>query len=388
MEMGFGGGSECVAFELHRTWLSLEVDSRAITSVLTEPDAQVGISFAAPWLATRGFRSRWRRIATLLAVPVFTLIATWRVYRARGLKVVLSHGDCLLGDVCVVHAVNRASIEEKRRVGQYAWLLNPTNLWVAWRDWWMLDGRRYRRVVAISERVRNQIKEYYGVPDEDIVTIPNGVNLSRFHVGTPDERSTVRQKFQVPVNAPLVLFVGNQYRLKGLEFAIRALSIMDTKAYLLVAGGDNPVHFRRMAEQLGVGDRVIFAGLRSDMPEIYRAVDALVLPTLYETFALVCLEAMASGVPVLATRVGGVEDYLVDNVNGLYIEREAVDIAVKLQQVLNDSRIRTSLIDQGLETAQNYSWEKIAKRYLVLFDELIRERIPNSRSLLIAKSRA
>jgi len=184
----------------------------------------------------------------------------------------------------------------------------------------------------------------------------------------------VRLSFGVPDDVPLVLFVGSQYRLKGLEFVIRALAEMKTNAVLLVVGGDVAGPFRRLAEQLGVRDRVIFAGARNDLPSLYPAADAFVLPTLYETFALVCLEAMASGLPVLACPVGGIEDYLVDGENGFHIQRDEKEIATKLDQILGDSELHARIREQGLATAQNYAWEKIAKQYLSLFEELIAER--------------
>lgn len=374
LEMGFGGGSECVAFELHRAWQALGIDARAVTSHATEPEARQGISFVAPWLMHFGLRSRWRYLATIFTVPLFTLAATRRVKRSRGSKIVLSHGDSLAGDVCVVHAVNRASLAEKRRTGYYGWLLNPSNLWVAWRDWWMLRGGRYRKVVAISERVRRQLRQYYNVPDERIVTIPNGINLARFNPENGRSRDAVRHGFGVPSDIPLLLFVGSQYRLKGLEFAIKALVEMETKAMLLVVGADVAAPFRRLAEQLGVSDRVIFAGARNDLPTIYPAADAFVFPTLYETFALVCLEAMASGLPVLASPVGGIEDYLRDGENGLHIRREATEIAAKLDRLLGDPELHSRLCKAGIATAQDYAWEKIAQQYLSLFDELIAER--------------
>lgn len=328
-------------------------------------------------------RARWRHLAALIAVPLFTMIATGRAYRTRGTKIILSHGDSLIGDVCVVHAVNRASLAEKRRAGYYSWLFNPSNLWVTWRDWWMLGGGRYRRIVAISERVRTQLKEHYQVPDEQIVTIPNGINLARFDPANASARASVRHSFGVADDVPLLLFVGSQYRLKGLEFVIRALAEMDTKAILLVVGGDNATPFKRLAEQLGVRERVIFAGARNDLPSIYPAADAFVLPTLYETFALVCLEAMASGLPVLASPVGGIEDYLVDGENGFHIERDATDIATKLDRILRDRELHASVRERGFATARSYAWEKIAKQYLRLFDELIEERARNSQRCAI-----
>ena len=378
LELGLGGGSECVAYELHRAWLALGVDARVLTSASTEPEPRQGISYIATWLTVKGIRARWRHMNTVIAVPLFTLLATWRAYRTRGRKIVLSHGDSLIGDVCVMHAVNRASLVEKRRAGYYSWLLNPSHLWVTWRDWWMLRGGRYRRIVAISERVRKQLKEHYGVADERIVTIPNGINLARYDPANASKRSEVRRSLGISEEVPLVLFVGSQFRLKGLAFAIRALALMKTtNAVLLVVGGDAAAPYKRLAEQLGVGDRVHFAGARSDLPEIYPAADAFVLPTLYETFALVCLEAMASGLPVLASPVGGIEDYLIDGQNGFNIERDAEDISQKLDEVLNDAVLHGRLRDGGLATAQNYSWDKIAKQYLKLFNELLAERSRN-----------
>src|ERR1700694_2035946 len=85
-EIGLGGGSECVAFELHRAWLAMGLDARVLTSKATEPEAQDGIILAASWLKALGIGARARHLATLLVVPLFTLIAPLRVWRTRGPK--------------------------------------------------------------------------------------------------------------------------------------------------------------------------------------------------------------------------------------------------------------------------------------------------------------
>ena len=382
-EIGLRGGSECVAYELHRAWRALGIDAQAITSFASETEGREGINLVAPWL---GEWSEWGYLTTALALPIFTLIATLRVRRDYRSGVVLSHGDSLAGDVCIVHAVNRASLAEKRRAGYYHWILNPANLWVAWRDWFMLARGRYRRIVAISERVRQQLKQHYGVPDEKIVTIPNGINLTRFSPDNARARAAMRRSLGIEEGIPLVLFVGSQFRLKGLEFAIRALAEMKTEAHLLVVGHDSANGFRNLAGELGVAERVHFVGARKDLPEIYPAADAFVFPSLYETFALVCIEAMASGLPVLATRVGGIEDYLRDEENGLFIKREADDIARKLDRVLTDADLRARMKKQGLATAANYSWEKIAQQYLRLFDQLMMEREAANNGGIVSES--
>jgi UDP-glucose:(heptosyl)LPS alpha-1,3-glucosyltransferase len=149
---------------------------------------------------------------------------------------------------------------------------------------------------------------------------------------------------------------------------------MKTEALLLVVGDDTVAPFKRLAEELGVGERVIFAGARRDLPAIYAAADALVLPSSYETFALVCVEAMASGLPVLASPVGGIEDYLRDGQNGFHIQHDPTEIAAKLDRLLCDPELHARVRKAGLATAQDYSWQKIARKYLVMFDELIAER--------------
>ncbi|HEY6802590.1 MAG TPA: glycosyltransferase family 4 protein [Pyrinomonadaceae bacterium] len=372
-EVGFGGGSECVAFELHRAWLAEGIDARIVTTNATEPEARQGIEITASWLNSLFAMTGLRHLAELFAIPLFTLIATWQVYRTKGSKIVVSHGDSLTGDVCVVHAVNRACLAEKRRGGYYAWLFNPLNVWVALRDRWMLGGLRYRRLIAISERVRTELKDFYNIPDDRIVTIPNGINLARFNPDKSSNSFKVRSSFGIPDDAKLILFVGSRFRIKGLKYAIEALAQMKTNAYLLVVGNDKPAQYKQLAEELGVNERVIFAGGRGDLPEIYPAADAFVLPTLYETFALVCLEAMASGLPVLASPVGGIEDYLIDGENGFHIRHDGQEIAQKLDVLLADPALHTKIRQAGIETAANYSWEKIANQYLNLFVELKRE---------------
>ena len=381
-EIGLRGGSESVAFELHNAWRALQLDAQAITSFATEAEVG-GINLIAPWL---GELSEWGYLATAVALPIFTLLATWRVRRKNFSGLVLSHGDSLTGDVCIVHSLNRASLKAKRRAGYYRWVFNPANLWVAWRDWFMLARGRYRCIVAISERVRQQLKEDYGVPDGNIVTIPNGVNLSRYSPANAAARVETRRSLGIDENAPLVLFVGSQFRLKGLEFAIRALKEMKAEAHLLVVGNDSPNGFRNLARELGVAGRVHFAGARKDLPDIYPAADVFVCPSLFETFSLVCLEAMASGLPVVASRVGGIEDYLRDGENGLFIKRESKDIAEKLDRVLGNSDLRSHLSQQGLKTAANYSWGRIAQQYLRLFEQLMGKAEATTRSGVIRES--
>ena len=141
------------------------------------------------------------------------------------------------------------------------------------------------------------------------------------------------------------------------------MELLGGNTRMVVVGSDNPAPYRKSRT---VGDRLIFAGSRCDTSEIYSAADAFVLPTSYETFSLVCMEAMACGVPVFATRVGGIEDYLEDGVNGYAITQDPEDIAEKIQRVLSDEVMLARLRLGARATAMNYRWDKIASKYIEL----------------------
>lgn len=373
-EFSLDGGIEAVAFEMQRAFRAAGVDSRVLTSVTREtgPD----IERVAPVLARIKSRGRMRHVGRLLAVPAFTLAASWRLWttrRARAGRVILSHGDTLTGDVCVVHAVNRANLDMKREAGRWRWRLNPMHLWVSWRDRTMIGGLRFRRYVALSERVVGELQRYYGVPRERIALIPNGVNLERFS-SLPDDRAATRRALGLADDAPVLLFVGHEFDRKGLRHAIDALSQPGLgAATLVVVGAGAAAAFKDQAARGGVTDRVRFLGARSDVPELYRAADAFVFPTAYESFSLTCMEALACGLPVFAPLVGGIEDYLEDGINGRAVAADGASLGAALAPFLADAAQRAALRAGAVETAQRYGWPAIAAQYRTLLQDVALE---------------
>ena len=373
-EFSLDGGIEAVAFEMQHAFRTAGIDSRVLTSITREttPD----IDRVMPLLGRIGSRGRLRHVGRGLTVPAFTLAATWRLWatrRQRAGRVVLSHGDTLMGDVCVVHAVNRANLEMKRDAGAWRWRLNPMHYWVSWRDRFMIGGLRFRRYVALSDRVIVDLQRFYGVPRDRIVLIPNGVNLDRFRPD-PDDRDEIRREVGLPVDKSVLLFVGHEFDRKGLQHVIDGLARPGLEnATLLVVGAGASEPFEQQAKRLGVAARVVFLGARHDLPRLYRAADAFVFPTAYESFSLTCMEALACGLPVFATLVGGIEDYLEDGVNGHAIEPDGANIAATLAPVLADPARHGRLRQGAIETARHYGWPAIAARYRLLLEEIAHE---------------
>jgi UDP-glucose:(heptosyl)LPS alpha-1,3-glucosyltransferase len=173
-----------------------------------------------------------------------------------------------------------------------------------------LERRVYRttpQIAAISRLGAAEIARLHEVPETRLTVVYNGVDLARFH---PDhrarERAAARAEAGVPAGAWVVLFAGSGFARKGLDTALRGVALLaDRTSRILVVGRGDPRPYRRLAERLGLGERVRWLGPRPDVERWYAAADALVLPTRYEPFGNVHLEALASGLPVVTTTAAG-----------------------------------------------------------------------------------
>jgi UDP-glucose:(heptosyl)LPS alpha-1,3-glucosyltransferase len=379
-ELSTVGGVETVAFELARAFSRAGIANTVLASIVDGPVASgTTIERVAPWLSRIPTRGLLRHLGRLFVVPIFTILATRAIFRHPN-AVILSHGDSLKGDVLVVHAVNAQSLVEKRSANIWSWLLNPMHLWVSLRERWMIGGLRYRMFVAVSPRVATELQSLYSVPLSRIRVIPNGIDLGRFRLD-PDARLAIRREFGIPAGARLLLFAGHEFRRKGLAHAIGALERLGSDVWMLVVGSDNPAPYRKLATTAGT--RLVFAGARSDMPALYAAADAFVLPTAYETFSLVCMEAMACSLPVFATPVGGIEDYLVDRVNGYQTAMDPDDIADKINRAFSDAALMQRMRDGARATALNYGWDHVGSQYIELLKQ-VQAAKPNPAATTVA----
>ena len=164
-------------------------------------------------------------------------------------------------------------------------------------------GDASQLVICNSEMVKGEIERRYRVPPQRLRVIRNGVALDRF-AAVPRERARLRAELAARDDLVL-LFAGSGFARKGLGTALGALARARVRAQLWVAGSDDTRAWRRRASELGVEERVRFLGFRSDLPAFYAGADALLLPTRYDAFANVCLEAAAAGLPVLTSGANG-----------------------------------------------------------------------------------
>ena len=224
-------------------------------------------------------------------------------------------------------------------------------------------------ILCNSKLVAGELVERYGLAPARLAVLYNGVDLERFHP-QERERSGARVRSELGLDGPIALFVGSGFARKGLDRAIAGLAAAGAKADLVVAGAGDPSPFRRQAEALGIGGRVHFLGVRNDVAELYAAADLFVLPTRYDPFANVCLEAMAAGVAVATTPRNGAADLLESGVSGFVC---ADDFAPAFRALEDSARLR-EIAARARVVAERFSWRAHATAVLALWERVRAQR--------------
>ena len=231
---------------------------------------------------------------------------------------------------------------------------------------------RLRKAIAVSKLVRDDLMREFRLPDEKIVILYNGVDLKRFTPADDDSaRREIRSSLGLHDGAPMVAFVGNGFARKGLTFLLAAWPQVARGAHLLVVGSDQKLGwYRREARRLGVEARVHFVGARTEVVPIFRAVDAVALPSLFEPFGNVILEAMACGAPVLSSMQSGAAELLPESMQ-CFVVRDPTDTE-ELASRMN-ALLETSAELRGLAraTTERYTWSAYGENLNAILSAMI-----------------
>ena len=268
---------------------------------------------------------------------------------------------------------NRIARTEAEREGEYR--LNGERQVLA----------RVNRVTVATLAELTQLRFLYKADQNKMVIIPPGVDVSHFYPIPSDEAKTyVGLK---PENR-MILFVGRIEPLKGVDTLIEAMACLQLReenhpVHLAIIGGDpsaspedmtvEMARLQKLCDDLGLDQSVIFLGKRDQdkLPYYYSAAEVLVMPSHYESFGMVALEAMACGTPVIASEVGGLAYLVRDGETGFTIPAEEPEmLCEKLSWLLNDEALHQKMSGQAAEYAQDYAWEKIAKQIVKVYEEL------------------
>jgi len=223
---------------------------------------------------------------------------------------------------------------------------------------------RCQTVVGVSDLVSTEL-ENIGVCRARIKTIPNGVSLSEFHPGVSD-----RSHWDLPENAQIALFAGDiTSNRKNLDSVLRALKSLP-QWHLVIAGSIDGSPYPEVSRRMGIEERTRFLGFRADLPELMRAVDVFVFPSRYEPFALVILEALASGTPVItASTVGACQVLSKESTCGIVLDDpEDISALIRAFETVESMNALVELSARSI--AESYSWDRMGRTYLRLFESL------------------
>ncbi|MCB0208431.1 MAG: glycosyltransferase [Anaerolineae bacterium] len=248
--------------------------------------------------------------------------------------------------------------------------------------------RSANRVIAATPLDRNHMMWAYGAPSDKIEIVPPGVDLERFK---PIDRQEAKARIDVPAHHKMILFVGRMQPLKGIDTILRALAIAKQRepelfedVCLSIVGGDPNQdselemrefeRLKELRESLNIGDLVTFLGAKDQdkLVYYYTAAEMVLMPSHYESFGMVAIEAMACGTPVIASDVGGLSFSIEDGFNGFLVPgRDARALAGKIILLLKHGILRDQLGDQARQWVQRYSWDNIADELLAIFEQTL-----------------
>jgi phosphatidylinositol alpha-1,6-mannosyltransferase len=230
-------------------------------------------------------------------------------------------------------------------------------------------GRFADRIVAVSDHTREQLRDLYRFDEEKLVTVPPGIDTERF-------RPVEELHPEVNPDRESILVLSRLDPRKGIDKAIRAFARLDRPGVeLLIAGtGRLEDSLKELAEELGVREDVRFLGFVPDdeLPVLYSSVDMFVLPSEYEGFGIVFMEAMACGTPVIGTHVGGVPTAINAGTSGYLVPKDGVnELSARLSESLEDPIVYKQMGNSAREWAVNHDWKEIARQISRLYAVIV-----------------
>lgn len=249
--------------------------------------------------------------------------------------------------------------------------------------------QKVEAIIAPSENEKEYLKYLYNTPEQKIHIIPPGVNTSLFK---PMDKQIAKKKIHAPLEGKMLLFVGRIEPLKGLDMLMYALKVLKTKdpnlhVCLWIVGGDisqkphlwsrQLILLKNLMHLLHISMMVKFIGQQpqSMLPYYYNAAEMVIMPSHYESFGIVTLEAMACGVPVITTNVAGVSNLIdVKHASLITTVNNPLLLASQIKYLLINNKKHTQMSEDLYKKAQEYKWEIIGEKIIKIYENTIQSK--------------
>lgn len=328
------------------------------------------------------FANQWRKQSdkiTFHKVPIITF-PKWlttvsfayfanRKIASMNFDLIHTHDRIFKADICTVHFIpHRIWVKEIRGKKRLS-LFDRATCWVERK---IFESGNCRIFMPVSNLAKEKMLEEYQVDPDKIHVVHPGVDVEKFKKKDVAVRQEVRKEFGIQDTDMLVLFVGMNYELKGLDNLLKAVSLIkkintnhDIK--VLVAGKGNIKKYESMADQLGIGSNVIFAGVCSDIARIYQAGDILALLSGFDTFGMVVTEAMAAGLPVIVSDKVGAKDFVVQGENGFVVRQQDHTKISEILLRLAEGQMLSTMSRNARQNVADWDWNNVAQKVIATY---------------------
>lgn len=304
-----------------------------------------------PLLRLWSFRRHSSR--SLAALPQIEAVGAFGVISAPGVLWVAS-----------VHAAwLEISAERRNWKGRLKQKLNPIHPYLIYLERQIFKGKDYQHLIALTPQVKDDLMRFYGVPDADITLVSNGFSTEEFNLEARGQREKIRLELGYRKEDKVVIFVANELERKGFGPLLRAIaSLKRDNIHLLAVGRLDATAYTAEIEQLGMTQRVKFTGPSSDVAGYYAASDIFALPTQYEAWGLVIVEAMACGLPVVTSALAGAAVAVEPDETGVLLENpdDEAEIARGLVHFLDQVHPTPEAVSASV---QRFAWDRVLLNY-------------------------
>jgi len=282
-------------------------------------------------------------------------------------------GNTLKADILQPHGgVHWAWFWRSLRIYDHPWMwvikflgrvLSPKQWAQAYIESSPYKKKDFHKIIAISDMVKQDMMRWYRIPEEKIAVVYNGVDIERFHPRNRQYRQEIRSRHGIGAEEMVILFVSNNFQMKGLGLLIKILAKIKKENLppfkLLILGRDRQDSYLGLARNKGIFEEMVFAGSTNEPEKYYGASDLLVHPTFYDACSLTVLEALASGLPVITTSTNGASGIITMGREGYVISdpRDSQTLGQQISFFFNrELREKASIASRRL--AEYYSLEK------------------------------
>ena len=237
----------------------------------------------------------------------------------------------------------------------------------------MFHSPQLKAVICNPHMVKNEIQQYFGLDATKLHVVYSGVDTQDYHPRLKlQHRAPLRAQYHIPDNAPLFLFVGSGFDRKGLPALMQAMIALPETAHLLVVGKDKKLNtFKARALSSGLSQRVHFAGSQNDVKPYYGAADVFVLPTLYDPFPNVALEAMACGLPIITSFKSGAAELVRNGENGFVCDALDIGALTANMRHLLSAATHVQMGQTARETVEPFDLAHMGNQLLELYQRLL-----------------